>query len=174
MNRALFIIACAALLMAPQPLQARDRAPAKDPVAKDETIAPANLPPYVLKNRSKFNDPGELAHVPFWPVGWTKQKQGAVAVAVAAEPKDKSFRVTSILISSGTAPSLAVINGRAYGEGEFLRMPKGAGARARIRVQRIDDGTVTLQYEDQKIVTPLRRPELNQHKPEDEILDPNR
>ena len=133
------------------------------------------VPPYVLKNRSKFDDPGESARVPFWPVGWTKQKQAAIAVAVAAAPKlafdPKSFHVTSILIGGGTSPSLAVINDRAYAEGEFLRMPpKGSQRGRRIRVERITDGTVTLEHEDQKIVVPLRRQELNQHKPDD---DPN-
>jgi hypothetical protein len=179
MNQVFFSIACAALLISPQALRARDRAPAaKDAAAKDETIPPAIVPPYVLKNRSKFDDPGASARVPFWPVGWTKQKQNSTVVPVAAEPKvtldEKSFRVSSILISSGTTPSLAVINGRAYGEGEFLRSPKGSSARTRIRVERINDGTVTIDYDDQKIVVPLRRPELNQHKPEDELLDPNR
>jgi hypothetical protein len=177
MSRTLFSIACAALAIAPHAFAVREKpaAPAKEVAPKEET--PAVVPPYVLKHRSKFNAPADIARVPFWPVGWSKQKQAAIAVAAVAAPKltldEKSFRVTSILISSGTTPSLAVINGRAYGEGEFLRAPKGASVRARIRVTRIDDGTVTLEYEDQKIVTPLRRPELNQHK-ENEFLDPNR
>ena len=54
----------------------------------------------------------------------------------------KAFRVTSILISTGATPSLAVINGRAYSEGEFVRMPRTPGtAPVRVRVQRINDGT---------------------------------
>ena len=121
--------------------------------------------------------------VPFWPVGWSKQKQSAIAVAAAvAEPKvtldENSFRVSSISISTGADPSLAVISistgiKRAYAEGEFLRMPNG-GAHTRVRVERITDGTVTLEHEGRKFLVPLRRLELNLHKPEEEILDPNR
>jgi len=177
MNHALYSIVCAAFLIAPRALQARDRAPAKDVAVKDETVAPADVPPYVLKNRSTFNSPGDAARVPFWPVGWSKQKQVAIAVAATApEVKEtfdiKSLQVTSILLSSGTTSSLALINGRSYAEGEFLRMPKGA--RTRVRVGRINDGAVVLEYENQKIVVPLRRFELNQHKSEDDLLDPNR
>jgi len=53
-------------------------------------------------------------------------------------------------------------------------MPKGADARARIRVGRIDDGAVTLEYDGKKILVPLRHQELNQHKDDSELLDPNR
>ena len=179
MKRDLISIACAALAILPQALQARDRTPkAPKEAPKDETAVPAVVPPYVLKNRSKFNAPSDSARVPFWPVGWSKQKQAVIAVAAAPEAKvtldEKSFRVTSILLSTGSTASLAVINGRAYGEGEFLRQPRGANARARIRVERIDDGAVTLSFEDQKVMLPLRRQELNQHKDEGDLLDPNR
>jgi hypothetical protein len=180
MNRALFSIAYAALLITPPALLAHDRAGSKPVVVKEEQpVVPTDVPPYILKNRSKFNAPNASLRVPFWPVGWSKQKQAAVAVAAAvAEPKEvfdeKVFHVSSILISNGTDPSLAVINGRAYGEGEFLRMPKGSVGRIRVRVQRINDGAVTLEHEDQKFLVPLHRPELNQHKPEEELLDPNR
>jgi len=78
--------------------------------------------------------------------------------------EEKNFRVTSILLSSGTSPSLAVINARTYAEGEFLRMPKGSGSSFRVRVMRINDGNVVLAYGDQTVVVPLRRPELNQNK----------
>jgi type II secretory pathway component PulC len=177
MNQALYSIVCAAVLIAPQALQARDRAPAKDTAVKDETIVPANVPAYVLKNRSTFNSPGDAARVPFWPVGWSKTKQAAIAVAAAApEAKEtfdvKSLVVTGILLGSGTTSSFALINGRSYGEGEYLRMPKGA--RTRVRVGRINDGAVVLEYENQKIVVPLRRFELNQHKAEEELLDQTR
>jgi hypothetical protein len=88
---------------------------------------------------------------------------------------EKAFRVTSILIGSGTTPSLAVINGRAYSEGEFLRMPKGSPMPpVRIRVQRINDGNVILQNADQVLVASLVRPELSEKKAEELLLDPDR
>jgi hypothetical protein len=71
------------------------------------------------------------------------------------------------------SPSLAVINGRAYSEGEFVRMPKD-GAALRVRVQSINDGSVTLQCEDQTLVVGLRRPELAERRSEVDLLDPNR
>jgi hypothetical protein len=177
MNHAFFSLSCAALLVAPQALAARDAAAAKNPVAKDSTPVPANVPPYVLKNRSTFENPGGSARVPFWPVGWSKQKPNtALPVAAVVEPKvtidEKSFHVSSILLSNGTTPSLVVINQRPYAEGEFLRMPRGSGVR--IRVERITENNVTLVNGDQKIIAPLRRTELNAHRPEDELLDPNR
>jgi serine/threonine protein kinase len=92
----------------------------------------------------------------------------SLAAAVVASPnmafEEKSFRVTSILIGSATTPSLAVINGRAYSEGEFVRIPKGSSFR--IRVKRITDNNVVLEHDDQTVVVPLRRPESNQNEGE--------
>jgi hypothetical protein len=85
--------------------------------------------------------------------------------------EDKHFKVTSILLGN---PSLAVINGRAYSEGEFLRAPKGKpgeGATARVRVHRITDGSVILQHQDQTIVASLQRTELAPHKAEEVLLE---
>ncbi len=141
--------------------------------------APAPAPAveaYVPKAHSSFSIP-ESSRAPFWPIGWTPQKAEHV---VAAAPKvtlnPEMFSVTSILTGN---PSLAVINGRAYGEGEALRTPragKGDGAvprgstppAARIFVQRILDGQVTLRADNQTVTVPLRRPELSERKPEAE------
>jgi len=148
--------------------------PAKEEVVPKDGAPP---PPYVLKNRSSFNKPGATARVPFWPVGWSKQKPNSPVVAAAptAAPTidEKSFKVSSILIGNGGTASYAVINGRSYGEGELIRMPKSSQP-VRIRVDRINDGYVILDHDSQKLTVPLRRQELNQHKPEDELLDPNR
>ena len=147
--------------------------------------------PYQLKNRSSFACAGEGVRAPFWPIGWVHRKGVSSAVAVTAAPKavldEKSFRVTSILLGSGATPSLAVINGRAYSEGEFLKMPRGtapaapaapgttaAPAAPRIRVQRISDGIVMLQHADQLINVAMLRPELAQKKIEDPLLDDER
>lgn len=139
---------------------------------------------YLLKSRSKFELPAGT-RAPFLPVGWAK---GAVAVAAVVEaPKpvltEKMFRVTSISLGS---PSLAVINGRAYSEGEFIRMGKlpvaagkvsagGApGASPRVRVQRISDGVVVLQADQQQLTVRLSRPELESRRPELETLSEER
>jgi serine/threonine protein kinase len=77
--------------------------------------------------------------------------------------EEKNFRVTSIILSNGTSPTLAVINGRAYAEGEFLRVPKDSVSSLRIRVNRIYANNVVLEHDNQKVVVPLRRPELSQN-----------
>lgn len=157
----------AALLVCATAVHAED-------AAKTEAV-----PPYELKNHSSFANPADITRVPFWPIGWVKRRVGTVAQPVApVAPKvlldEKSFRVTSILIGTGSTPSLAVINGRAYSEGEYIRMPKTPGVvPVRIRVQRINDGNVILQNAEQLLVSSLVRPELSNRKPE-ELLDPDR
>ena len=139
---------------------------------------PAQVAKYELKNRSSFTPVSEQARAPFWPIGWVKRKKGIVATETHAAPtailEDKHFKVTSILLGS---PSLAVINGRAYSEGEFLRTPKAkagdvaTGAPARVRVQRIADGSVVLQHQDQTIIASLQRTPLAPHKAEEVLLE---
>ena len=168
-------LACTTVLHAVRPAPAE--APAKSEPVKAETPAATEpVPPYVLKNRSTFADPTTVTRAPFWPIGWVKPKAGVVVQAQQVQaPKmvldASSFKVTSILLGAGTTPSLAVINGRAYSEGEFLRIPKTPGTVApRIRIHRINDGTVILQNAEQMLVAPLQRPELGARKPE-ELLD---
>lgn len=127
---------------------------------------------YELKNRSSFTIQ-PAARPPFWPIGWVRRDTNGAPVAVAGVAQaldEKSFLVTSILVGN---PSLAVINGRAYMEGEFVRLPKSAGA-VRVRVQRIADGTVQLQTPVQMITAPLRRAELGAKKIEGELLNDER
>lgn len=122
---------------------------------------------YELKKRSAFNLP-ETTRPPFWPIGWVK-KNTTAAVSVPSGPRltldEKNFAVSSILTGN---PSLAVINGRSYMEGEYLRS-KGKG-QPRIRVLRIYDGFVQLQCEDQIISPKLRRDELEPKKATEELL----
>src|SRR4051794_22909577 len=72
---------------------------------------------YHLKKRSAFEAP-EQARTPFWPIGWAPSS-GAPGVPDAPRTgfvlNPDQFAVTSILIGTH---SLAVINGRTYGEGE--------------------------------------------------------
>jgi hypothetical protein len=81
---------------------------------------------------------------------------------------EKSFVVSSILIGN---PSLAVINGRSYTEGEFLRFPRGTVDPVRIRVQRILDGGVQLQADNQVFHAKLQRPEIQAKKFEELLPD---
>ena len=180
MKRYPFVLALAVSLL---PLPAVHAADAD--AGKDEP-APA---PYKLKRRSSFTPPTADARAPFWPIGWVPKKTmiatapGAPAAAPAPLLDEKAFRVTSILLGAGTAPSLAVINGRADGEGEFLKVPRGtvvpavagqlgAPAVARIRVQLISDGSVVLQCAEQAITIFMQRPELALRKVQEEQLTP--
>ena len=131
--------------------------------------APTDVPKYALKNKSAFTLASET-RAPFWPIGWVKRARGEVREKPKIAINESSFLVTSILMGS---PSLAVINGRAYSEGEFIRMPKD-GAALRVRVQNINDGSVTLQCEDQTLVVALRRPQLAERRSEVDLLDPDR
>ena len=118
----------------------------------------ADVGTYTLQKRSSFNLRSDH-RTPFWPIGWVKREKGSHAeITHAAKPKidQSAFNVTSILVGN---PSLAVVNGRAYSEGELIKMPKGS-APMKVRVEQVADGSVTLQYEDQRMVVAMRRAEL--------------
>lgn len=92
---------------------------------------------------------------PFWPVGWSPQKTADPASGVKMGVvkkvwfKEEAFSISSI--STGGLP-LAMINGKAYGEGELIAMPEGT-----VRVGGIHDGVVTLRFEDKTITVGIRR-----------------
>ena len=140
--------------------------------AEGETpVEPVGL--YQLKSRSTFAAE-ESARSPFWPIGHVKRVRAGQQPTSVIQPTYKfapeMFNVTSIALGN---PSLAIINGRAYGEGELIRMGRGPQALAadqkiRIRVTRIVDGNVTLQSaEGESLTIPLRRPELTERKADD-------
>ena len=142
-------------------LHAADATPAKPP---------ADPGKYDLKKKSTFTLASDR-RAPFWQIGWVKNsKEVRTEIAQAPKPKidESAFNVTSILLGN---PSLAVVNGRAYSEGELLRMPKGSGSPpVKIRVQQIGDGSVTLGCDQHTFTVTLKRPELAARKAE-ELLD---
>jgi hypothetical protein len=137
--------------------------------------------PYQLKKRSVFNLNAN-ARAPFWPIGWVHRESSSPELQPGARfvLDEKNFSVTSILMGP---PAIAVINGRAYEEGQFLRQPRASAAgtpaspvatganQPRVRVHRIADGQVSLAYDTQIIGIPLRRPELNERKASEELLN---
>jgi hypothetical protein len=66
---------------------------------------------------------------------------------------------------------MAVINGRSYEEGQFIRMPKQMASQLRPRLYRIGDGLVQIQVQNQLMTVQLKRPELNDSKREPELLN---
>lgn len=131
--------------------------------------AAAPKEPYLLKTKSNFQVP-EGMRAPYIPIGWVKKDiAGVVTVQPTSRPDESSFRVTSILLGN---PSLALINGRSYEEGQFLRMPRGSTVR--VRVYRITDGQVWLQHETNLFAVPLKRAELNEARPAETLLNEDR
>ena len=122
---------------------------------------------YELKNRSTFGiKPGTRA--PFWPIGWSKDQK---TVVVASAPIQKvfliqpnHFKITSILLSN---PPLATINGRAFGEGEYLPVEAG-GQPVRVVVKAIRDGGVWLDQSGHQIFVPMQREKLTPRGPTEE------
>jgi hypothetical protein len=123
---------------------------------------------FELKNKSSFVLP-DGTRSPFRPIGW-KGGPGVVQPVVTAKSATdgSAFRVTSILMGN---PSLAVINGRSYEEGQQIRFPKSTTAKTnepqlRAKLFRIGDGVVYIQVEDQMITVPLKRGEFKDLQPE--------
>ena len=123
-----------------------------------------------LKTKSSFSvQPG--TRNPFLPIGW----KGTPVVTQVAAPKAMTsadaFRVTSILIGS---PSLAVINGKTYEEGQMIRMgkpdPRSKTPQVRAKVYRILDGSVQIQVEDQMLTIQMNRGQLKDIQP-DQLLN---
>lgn len=137
------------------------------PVAQPAPTAPK---PYQLKSRSSFKIPAGT-RAPFIPIGWVnKDDQQAVVVVADDNVNESAFRVTTILLGN---PSLAVINGQSYQEGEYLRMPRN-GPQLRILVQRIDDGQVWLKHENKLFASPLKRSELGGRSIQEPLLNAER
>jgi hypothetical protein len=140
--------------------------------AAKPSLPAKKVPQFELKNKSTFTVSSGVRS-PFLPIGW----KGAAVVQQVPTKKTittkDSFRVTSILLGS---PSLAVINGRSYEEGQPIRMPKDPKTNlpvARAKLYRIGDGVVQIQLEDQLISIPLKRGELKEIQPQ-EVLNSDR
>lgn len=142
------------------------------PIAARAEDAEVKTAGYKLKNRSVFSLP-ETSRAPFWPIGWEKPRPGQITqqqqeAAPVAKLDPEQFSVTSILVGR---PSMAVINGKAYSEGEFIRAarPKEGKAAAgvtalppgtKVRIARVADGAVVLELNGLFTQLTLRRPEL--------------
>jgi hypothetical protein len=138
---------------------------------------------YELKNRSSFSATDET-RAPFWPIGWSRKvtqvapttTAAPVAVKQAIDPSQ--YKITSILLGS---PSLAVINGRAYEEGEYLKTPRskdaapaGAAPQPRICVQRITDSAVVLSQGTERVTVQFIRAGLAAKGPVRDLLSEDR
>ncbi len=175
------ILTFTAVLLSAAALHAEESAPA----ALESSGDPESH--YRLQRKSAFTVATEDERAPFWPIGWVKPKVGQTVknhapVIPRVALNESAFKLSSILLGN---PSLAIINGRTYSEGEMIRQSRAAGgdatvatsqipAGARVRVHRIDDGRVTLQYQEQMIQVMIRRPELAERRNEQLLLSEDR
>jgi hypothetical protein len=125
--------------------------------ASADDDAPA--PGYHTKIRSSFSAP-DVTRDPFWPVGFVKPAaSGPVAAVIAEQPvpelRADGFNVSSILIVANQR--LAVINGKAYAQGETVAM---IGNSFAVQVAAIQDGGIVLQCKNRQVTVPLRRESL--------------
>ncbi len=160
-----------AALVAGQILASAEDAPAP----KAETANPEpKAARYEAKTKSVF-DIDEQTRPPFWPIGWVKS-DGPVVVAKHGprfKLDEKDFTLSSILTGP---PALAVINQRAYEEGQFLRVPRATvqalgNVVPLIRVHRIVDGQVWLSYENEIVSIKLKRGRLKDGPAPEELLN---
>jgi serine/threonine protein kinase len=168
-KKALIASGAVAVLLLGYWLVSHQTPPAAPPPARPTADAATSAPTVGNTDVKPVSPPAETHQTPpssatparvIGPVATDHRAATPAIVTVPPDPAmdEKNFRVTSILIGSGTAPSLAVINGRAYGEGEFLRMPKASSFR--IRVKQITDEKVVLEHNDLTVVAQLQRPEV--------------
>ena len=135
--------------------------------ANAETAAKAER--YELKRRSVVSLDKD-ARAPFWPIGWQRpkdasgqpQQDGGGARQIVVEPpklqlSSDSFTVSSVLLGN---PSIAVINGRSFEEGQYLPVVAD-DQRIKVQVRAIREQGVWLQLDQQApILVPMRRAQL--------------
>lgn len=103
-------------------------------------------------DRSTYQAPAE--RTPFWPIGWAPQNPDLAPVIVKSDTDTtffvpERFALTSISIDRTT---LALINGRAYGEGDLVPINERFSAE----VIAIRDGQVKLRFRDKTIAIGLK------------------
>ncbi len=97
---------------------------------------------------------------PFVPIGWQRPAsepapivRGApVVMTTESYLRPEAFVVSSISVDR---LPLAIINGKAYGEGDSLPFVAGE-KKIKLLVYSIRDGAVTLRYNDYKVTCPIR------------------
>lgn len=113
-----------------------------------------------VAQRSAFPSPA-TARDPLTPIGWQKQSSGAPVVSgggSAMVRTAESYILPSAFVVSSISLDripLAVINGKAYGEGDTMSFNAG-GEKIQIQIFAIRDGAVTLRYRAFQLVCPIR------------------
>jgi hypothetical protein len=114
---------------------------------------PAAIAGYTPKTKSVFTSTADQ-HNPFWPIGWVKTVNDSVDTSSApVVPHTDDFLVTTILLND---PPMAVINGKDMAEGEVATLQTAAGSVV-VQLMAVQDGSVTLRWENQNLVVPIHR-----------------
>ena len=119
-----------------------------------QTVEDFNLPQH-----STF-DGSLLQRDPFLPIGWKPPEAAAIPLSnsPAAPPTIESvLQPTAFVVSSISLDRipLAIINGKAYGEGDSIPFT-ALGQKIQLQVFAIRDGEVILRYNELKITCPIR------------------
>jgi hypothetical protein len=110
---------------------------------------------YTPKTKSVFTGAGNQ-HNPFWPIGWVKTEDDSADSAASVNPRPDDFMVTTILLND---PKMAVINGKDMAEGEVAALTTNGGQSVVVQLMDVQDGHVTLRWQNQAIVVPIHRDE---------------
>lgn len=112
--------------------------------------------------RSSFDSPA-ASRDPLLPIGW--KKEAPVVLADNGTPvvrTAESYILPSAFIVSSISLDripLAVINGKAYGEGDLMAFNAG-GEKIQLQIAAIKDGAVVLSYKAHKVVCPIRASQI--------------
>lgn len=112
-----------------------------------------DAPAIELKHKSTF-DGAPADRDPFWPIGWKKPGPRAATTGPGPDLSPGSFSLTSVTMGDGQR--FAILNGKVMQEGQQFGLQFGNQVY-NLTLKSIEDGQVTLAYQDTEIVVPLRR-----------------
>lgn len=110
-----------------------------------------DVPTVELKHKSTFDAPPNDRN-PFWPIGWKKPGARIAGGGPALTPG--AFALTSVTMGAGQR--FAILNGKVMQEGQQFGIQYGNQVYS-VTLRTIDDGQVTVVYQENEIVVPLRR-----------------
>ena len=94
------------------------------------------------------------ARNPFWPIGWKKPGPKSPTTETGPGLSPDVFALSSVTMGDG--PHFAILNGKIIQEGQQFGLQFGSQIY-QVTLRTIEDGRVTLAYQDSEIVVPLRR-----------------
>lgn len=109
-----------------------------------------------VKNHSSF-DSKALERDPFTPIGWKKPVEVTSVATVGPVKQGPEIGPDSFVVSSISVDRipLAVINGKPYGEGEWISITAD-NRPMKLQILSIRDGIVSLRFQDKVIKCPIR------------------